>query len=245
MKCAVFILSIVTCPVCFGDTSFADKIPDFTQTDVTGIGSGDGQQYCAPVAISNSIVWLNKNDSQQLELVNKLASKQYMNTSLKNGTGTTGVLRGVEKISTELFGGYKKLEYEGWRKHPKSYSSGVKVPNIKKVKSFISKNTAAWINVGWYKFNKGKNEYERIGGHWITLVGTKGNEFIFHDPAPRAGKSFSNEYVEYTTIKNGTLVGQKSGLPTSAKGYISLEKGMHVKSGADFAIVDGIVYFEI
>jgi hypothetical protein len=40
-------------------------------------------------------------------------------------------------------------------------------------------------------------------------------------------------------------VGDKSGLPTPAKGYFSLGRGMHKKSNADFAIVDGAVVFEI
>ena len=28
-------------------------VPDYTQTDVRGAGSGNGQQYCAPVAVSS------------------------------------------------------------------------------------------------------------------------------------------------------------------------------------------------
>ena len=103
-------------------------IPDFTQTNVTGAASGNGQQYCAPVAVSNSLIWLNGNHGDQLQLVHRLASKPFMNTSLKNGTGVSGVTRGVAKISKELFRGYKRLEYEGWKKHPKQYSTGARYP---------------------------------------------------------------------------------------------------------------------
>jgi hypothetical protein len=99
-------LSLLICsPACFSGTAYVNEIPDFTQTNVKGSSSGKGQQYCAPVAVSNSIIWLSHNGNEQLNLIHKLASKPYMNTSLKNGTGTTGVLRGVEKISKELFGG--------------------------------------------------------------------------------------------------------------------------------------------
>lgn len=244
-KVSVIVAASIISQAGLADSSYKNEIPDFLQTDVSGITSGNGQQYCAPVAVSNSIVWLHKNDISQLEIINKLASRQYMNTSLINGTGTTGVLRGVERISSELFGTYKELKYEGWRKHPASYSSGVRVPDIEKIKSYISKKSAAWINIGWYAYEANKNEYRRIGGHWVTLVGSADGQLILHDPAPRAGKSFSNEIVEYSILKNGMLVGGKVGLPTPARGYIRLGRGMHVNSRADFAIVDGVVYFTI
>ncbi|MCP4343927.1 MAG: hypothetical protein GY795_00175 [Desulfobacterales bacterium] len=244
MKILFLLIVVVLFPqACSGGSSYINVIPDFTQTYVKGLNSGNGKQYCAPVAVSNSIAWISGNENQQLKIISKLASKQYMNTSLKNGTGTTGVLRGVDKISEEFFGGYKKLEYQGWRKHPESYSTGVKLPDIKRIKSAISRKSAAWLNVGWYKYNKKKNEYRRIGGHWVTLVGSWENQLIIHDPAPRAGKKFSNEFVEYVRIQSGMLIGKKVGV--SAKGYLSLGKGMHMKSGADFAILDGVVYFEI
>ncbi len=239
------IIVLALSPLCFAGTSYINEIPDFTQTDIRGNKSGNGQQYCGPVAVSNSIIWLNKNKGDQIQLIHKLASKDYMNTSLKNGTGTSGIIRGVEKITGELFDGYKILEYEGWRKHPEKNSSGVKIPSINRIKSAVTRNSTAWINVGWYLYNKKNNEYNRIGGHWVTLVGSKYKQLILHDPAPRAGKTFSNEYVEYSILKSGTLVGKKWGLPFSAQGFVSLGKGMHKKKGADFAIVDGVVYLEI
>ena len=72
-----------------------------------------------------------------------------------------------------------------------------------------------------------KNEYKRVDGHWVTPVGSNGKQLIFHDPSPRAGGGFSNEFE-----------GRKSGLPTK-------EKGMHIKSSAEFTIIDGVVYFGI
>ncbi|MET0069191.1 MAG: hypothetical protein ABW096_04075 [Candidatus Thiodiazotropha sp.] len=207
--------------------------------------AGDGQQYCGPVAISNSIFWLNKKRGNQEHLIRILASRPYMNTSLENGTGVTGITHGIAKISKELFGGYKLLEYEGWRKHPKRYSIGVKVPSVARLYSAVTQNSAAWLNIGWYRYNKTRNEYLRIGGHWVTLAGSKNGQIIIHDPAPRAGHRFSNEYINISIIRNGTLVGDKWGMPFPAKGLISLEDGMHKKKGADFAIVDGVVYLEI
>lgn len=232
-------------PWCHATTAFINKIPDITQTQVKGSKTGNGRQYCAPVAVANSLAWMSGRTPQSMAMIRKLGSSQYMNTSLKNGTGTSGVLRGVNKLALEIFGGYKILEYEGWRKHPASYSTGIKLPNLKRLKSAVSEKSAAWLNIGWYRFNKSNREYLRIGGHWVTLVGSNHRQLILHDPAPRAGKSFANEYVTYHQIQAGTLVGNKQGLPRPARGYLQLGEGMHIKSKADVAIIDGVVYFEL
>jgi hypothetical protein len=225
--------------------AYINDIPDYSQTNIRGNNSENGQYYCGPVAVSNSIVWLNNYKTEQVQLIHKLASKDYMNTDIKRGTRVSRLLRGIARITRELFGGYKTLEYEGWRLHPRRFSSGNRVPDIKRIKSAISRKSAAWINVGWYQYDKDSNEYKRTGGHWVTLVGYAYGRLILHDSAPRAGEKFANEFVEFSIIKNGTLVGGNAGLPFPARGLISLNKGMHKNKDADFAIVDGVVYLEI
>ncbi|MCG7991227.1 MAG: peptidase C39 family protein [Candidatus Thiodiazotropha lotti] len=246
MKILCWVILLYCYPLaCLADLAYINQIPDFTQTDVAFSGSGNGQQFCAPVAVSNSIVLLSGNTQAQIDLIALLASSEYMNTSLKNGTGTTGVLRGVNRIAEELFGGYSKLEYQGWRKHPAKYSTGIVRPEITKLKNAISSRSAAWLNVGWYRYEKARDQYRRIGGHWVTLVGADNEHLVIHDPSPRAGRVFSNEFVEYRTIDSGMLVGDKKGLPVEAKGYLMLGKGFHLKRGTDFAIVDGAVFFRL
>jgi len=51
--------------------------------------------------------------------------------------------------------------------------------------------------------------------------------------------------VNIEKIKIGTLTGEKSGLPTSAKGRYILGKGMHLNSKADTAILDGVVRLKL
>jgi len=240
-SCAALLVVLFLPVVAVDAADMLYDVPDFTQTDVRGAVNGNGQQYCAPVAVSNSFMWLGETSKSQLQLIEKLASSDYMNTSLKNGTGTTGVLRGADKLAQEMFGGYAQLEYQGWRKHPAQYSRGVKVPQLAWIIDGVGEKSAVWVNVGWYRYDSAKNEYRRIGGHWVTLVGAAGNRLIFHDPAPRAGQEFANEYVAISTVRSGTLTGKKSGLPTSARGHINLGKGMHIKSSADTAIIDGVV----
>lgn len=237
---------LLNVPAAAGASRFIEGIPDFTQTQVEGAAYGNGRQFCAPAAVSNSLAWLLPQRTNQKRLVVQLASEGYMNTSLKNGTGTSGVLRGVSRYAQETFGGYRTLSYQGWRKHLSSFSTGVRVPTLPFIGRGVGKRSAAWLNVGWYKVNRTSGEYERIGGHWVTLVGYDFDKqlLILNDPAPRAGHD-SSERVRFHELTGGRLVGKKTGLPTSAKGYLQLGRGMHLHPKADTAIVDGVVLFEL
>ena len=233
-------------PLAYANTRYINQIADFTQTDVIGASYGNGQQFCGPTAVSNSIIWLSNDRYSQLDLIKKLASKPYMNTSLKNGTGTKGMLRGIHKITNELFGRYTSLSYQGWRKHQKKYSTDKKVPDLKWLQQGISAESSVWLNIGWYKRAPNHVDLIRTGGHWVTLVGYQGNNtLILHDPSPRAGKSFANEYVRIEELKSGKLTGKKQGLPIDAKGFLALKEGMHMKKKADYAIIDGAIQLRL
>ena len=226
-----------------GNTAYINEIPDFTQSRITGWQHGHGSEYCAPVAVSNSLIWMANYRGEQADLAKLLASSGYMNTDVWRGTTTSDLLRGVDAIARDLFGGYISLEYQGWKKHPIQFSTGKKIPDIDWITDGISKDSAVWLNVGWYQYDWLNDIYHRVGGHWVTLVGYDSNILIIHDPAPRAGQAFANEYVYTSRIGSGILAGRLSGLPRPARGYLLLGKGMHVKSIADVAIVDGAVRF--
>ena len=241
LKRTLLVLCLVPWAIAVGG-NLNGSIPDFTQTDV---GPGAGQQFCAPTAVSNSLIWLMGGRGNQAQLVTLLASSSYMNTSLKNGTGTSGVLRGVHRYVNEHLGGYRTLSYQGWRKHPAKFGTGTRVPTIGFVERGVHRRSAAWINVGWYRRGETQREYRRVGGHWVTLVGidTRKRQIIINDPAPRA--SNGQEYVTYRQLLGGRLVGKKQGLPTDAKGYLELGTGMHLHRKADTAIIDGVVLLEL
>lgn len=230
-----------------GERIYFDDIPDFTQTDVRGAEFGNGQQFCAPAAVSNSLIWLSGARSDQKHLVALLASADYMNTDLRIGTGSSELLRGVDRYVAEHFGDYRTLSYQGWRRHPAQYSTGIKVPELRFILRGATMRSAAWINVGWYRVNTSTREYERVGGHWVTLTGfdLDNNRLIFHDPAPRAGKTKAGEQVSFRALTGGRLTGKKYGLPVDARDYLQLGHGMHMHSRADTAIIDGVVLLEL
>ena len=241
VACLLFFLFF---PLSHAATTYIELIPDLTQTDIDGEGTGDGQQYCAPVSVSNSLAfWLEYDYEQQKELVETLASEDYMNTDLNIGTGTHGVMNGVSDYAMHHLGGYKTLDYEGWRSHPERFQSTTNIPDIKRVLSAVSYRSTAWLNIGWYKSVDGTDDFDRVGGHWVTLVGSTQNELVIHDPAPRAGQEFSNQFVSFIKISSGNLTGGTNGLPVSAAGYFALGGGLIKKSTADHAILDGVVYF--
>jgi C-terminal processing protease CtpA/Prc len=263
MAFSLFVRTAAAQPVYY--TENIHSIPDLTQTDERANFPGGGTEYCCLVAVANSLMWLDSNGFPELvrnsgdlfddevKLVKLLGSKAYMDTSLEYGTGTTKIMRGVKKYVLDCGYEIERLEYQGWRKHPQEMKSGFPVPRLSWIKQGILGKGAVWLNVGWYKYNRAKNEYTRIAGHWVTLAGYGKDEnsradpniLILHDPSPRAGKSFGNEYASVNRIRSGTLAGEWIGLPRSAAGYYTLGGGMHIKREADVAVIDGVILLEL
>jgi hypothetical protein len=226
------------------NTAYINEIPDLTQSEIRGWQHGRGAQYCAPVAVSNSFYWLSAMRGDQKSLVKALASAKYMNTDNARGTTTAQLLHGVDAMAIDLFGGYQKLEYQGWKWHPRRFASGQKVPELGWIIDGVGEHSTVWLNVGWYQFDPVVNVYYRVGGHWVTLVGYEDDVLILHDPAPRAGRSFANEYVHVTRLRSGNLADPRSGMFEPAAGYLVLGTGMHLKPIADVAVIDGAVRFK-
>jgi len=241
--------------------------PDLVQTLKAAKFPGNGKKFCAPVAVSNSLVWLGNHGypnllpqaqgtatGTQIDMAHILASPEMMNTDTKTGTGAGRLLKGVRKYVESCGYTCKTLTYQGWRKVPKQYAPETQVLDLEWIKSALANNrTVVWWNVGWYQAGKQPGEYERIGGHWLTVVSYRASKrnrtspgvFILHDPAPRAGKSPARENVLLERIETGSLVGKNKGLPRNAEGYYKVGGGMHIKKIADYGILDCAVVLEL
>jgi len=250
---------------------YLDKIwdtPDYTQTDSAFGGlPGGGGVYCGPVSVSNSMIWLadhgypnlapntGNRKYDQFLVADALGSSDYMNTYNNGGTGPNDLCRGVKKYLTDHGYSYKRIQYQGWREIDAEFATGFKNPQLIWTQQGIETASAVWLNVGWYTYNEETNVYTRAGGHWITLVGHSYDGanpdplyLIAHDPAPRAGSSFANEYVRAQMIQKsegGTLAGGYNGLPREAFGYYKMTDGMHVSPRGDFGILDAVVVLEM
>jgi hypothetical protein len=268
---------------CFGSIVFAAPpddgkyiakmrgTPDLLQTLGAANFNGDGTQYCAPVAVSNSLIWLGKHGypkllpqiegnarDAQIELVRILASAEMMNTGpvdgSSSGTSADSLLKGVRKYVESCGYKCKRIECQGWRHVSEECNPKLVAPELDWIKSVLANDhTGVWWNVGWYRSGKEPGTYERIGGHWLTLVGyrekkQKPNDpgvFMLHDPAPRAGKSSARENILLKRIDAGSLVGKNRGLPQGAVGYHLVGGGMHIKENADYAILDCVIAMEL
>ncbi len=245
-------------PPVASDISLVDQIPDLVQTDPKGKFARGGKSYCGPVAASNSLVWLKSGSKStdlnfQYSVVNKLASDEYMKVDPVNGIGASGLIRGVNRyVRNDIGDDDFILKYQGWRSTPKGYFTGVREPQIKWIQSFVGPRKTAWINLGWYTYNAEADEYVRIGGHWVTVVGYGVDEngqpneqmIVIHDPSPRTG-SDPNDYVLLSELKTGTLLKKDGSRYRSASGLLKMGGGMHIKTSADVALIDGVVGLDL
>ncbi len=241
-------------------------IPNLCQTDPEGEFAGDGSQFCAPVAISNSLMWLAKNGypaldptgngdkAAQLKMVRTLASADYLDTDTGKGTNPKKVLLGLTAYLAECGLEAASLQYEGWRAVPEEFAAGESHPSLSWIKAGSRhEGGAVWLNVGWYRLEG--DEYVRHGGHWVTLVGfgvkADGEEdpdaFIIHNPSPKAGHGAFGDVIYFEKIEDGTLANGKEtiqGLPRPAKGYYQVTGALPAGANS-VAILDGAIVLQM
>lgn len=234
--------------------------PDYLQTDPAYGGlPGGGTMYCAPVSVSNSLIWLDDNGfgllapnsadrkRDQFRMIVLLGSAEFMNTSLSSGTDVVGVLRGVSMYITQSGYRYRRLEYQGWRPHQARFSTNIDIPELHWIRTGIQGNGSAWVNIGWYRYSASSDVYRRVGGHWLTVVGATvpKNCLVFHDPSTRARRGIHYETGCLDEIDSGEMHGNYSGLPRRAAGFYKIRGSIPLASNADTIILDGVVVLEM
>jgi len=222
---------------------FDDEVPDLYQM-LTAAGFKDGgRNFCGPVAISNSLVWLegNKSRQYQIDLVKKLASPEYMNTNPRSGTILWNLISGVDKYAKERWKKYKRLEYRGWSSVPEKFRLSAEQPTQSWMQLGLHKKGATWINIGWYK--REAQNYERTGGHWVTLVGYEKGRLEIHDPGSAFQSAPQNQFIETNFLSGGLLIDGKYRAP--ATNHFAVSKGMAIPATADLGIIDGAIVFEL
>ncbi|HEX8151477.1 MAG TPA: hypothetical protein VF698_00065, partial [Thermoanaerobaculia bacterium] len=206
----------------------AAHIPDFLQTDREAGFANSGTQFCAPTAVSNSLVWLaahgyddlspaGGDKRAQITMIRELS--KAMNTSPSIGTDATQLLKGVEAYVTDAGYSIAELSHEGWRPVPEDYRAG-EFPDLDDIRNAIADaQSAVWLNVGWYTYDEDSGDYLRTGGHWVTVVGYIGDDLLIHDPSPLAGSTFRTQQISLEELTEGRLTGKQANLPRDAAGY--------------------------
>jgi hypothetical protein len=229
----------------------ASAVPDFLQTDREAGFAKSGSQFCAPTAVSNSLMWLAENGYEdlrpsgsakkaQIAMIRKLSGPEFMKTSPSIGTDVAEVLAGVEAYVDEAGYTISELAYAGWRPAPEEKVAS-EYPDLSDIKTAIAGDqSAVWLNVGWYAYDEESGEYVRKGGHWVTVVGYDHDDLLIHDPSPSAGASFRTQRITLDELTEGMLTGNQRNLPRSAEGYYEVSGEMAVSSERT-CILDGVV----
>lgn len=242
------------------------SLPDLLQTDARlGLPDG-GRMFCAPVAAADALLFLARHGFGRLapeapdaalaaaDVVRRLGSSHYMNTSLAEGTGTAGFLRGLSRYLADRGYAVQRLEYAGWREHPKEHASGRSRPDLAGLATALRRpGTAAWWNVGWYRrevdTESGAPRFCRTGGHWVLVAAHEsdddGGTWLVRDPSPRSGRRPRVERLRIQVLETGELVGAYTGLPQVARDMPHVLSGLALPKGADTALVDGVVVLEL
>jgi hypothetical protein len=239
-------------------TQKAAETPHFWQRDSRGGFANGGRDYCCPVAVSNSLVYLahhgfpallpeGNGDQPQIDLINLLASSDYFGTDPANGTSPGEVLSGVQKYVED--NGYRceRLEYEGWRKVGRNNQDEIKAsrPSLDWIKEGIrNPHGAVWLNIGWYTQN-GDGEWKRTGGHWVTLVGCgnadDANQLLIHNPGMRGSDNPANDVVHLQPVAEGTLDTGRQSTEDASGMYLISGLGLPISRGVDAAFLDAAI----
>ena len=231
----------------------ASQIPDFLQTDRDAGFANAGSQFCAPTAVSNSLMWLadhgyeelrsGSGKKAQIAMIRELSGRGYMNTSPTVGTDAAQLIAGVEAYVTAAGYTISELSYEGWRPVPADAAAG-EYPVLDDIRTYAADDSSAvWLNVGWYTYDEESGNYARNGGHWVTVVGYEGDDLLIHDPSPSAGTTFRTQRITLEEITEGELTGNQRNLPHSAAGYY--EVGGEMAKGSKTCILDGVVFLTL
>jgi hypothetical protein len=232
----VFLLLFVLLAGC---SKIKNSYPDFCQEDSRfGALPGNGKAYCGPAAISNILIYKNiGSEKDQFQLIKLLGSKEYMNTT-RYGTEPINLIQGLKKYLREK-GHDVNINWQGWQ-FGGHYTTS-QIPDL----NLLKNPNGSILQIGWYKYNSEKDFYERISGHYLTVINYKNdNAVIVHDPSIRSGIESKDEYCKFTKINSGTLSNWHEYNIREANGYYKIE-GIKFKEGADTAIVDGIFSFLI
>lgn len=230
-----------------------EAIRAFVQSDPAAALPNGGRMYCAPVAVSNSLMAIFADDFRRegishLDLVKVLASDGYMYTDPEQGTKPGHILRGLQRFIRKRGVADFAVRFQGLRDHENEFGPGYHKPELRWIQSNIARGAGVWLNVGWYDFDAETGTYLRDKGHWLTAVGYGKDAAGKPDPEilvvldPRlAGRL----HVKLSALEKGTIEGASKSFVFPAEGVYQLKTGLPLKKGSDCALLDAVVVLRV
>lgn len=187
-------------------TSKMGATPDYTQTDPAYGGFTDGNNFCGPTAVSNSLMYLRDHGypgvaesttdakEDQHDLIAEIASPAYMNTSgVFNGTPPGQLVDGLVSYLGDRGVGFSSLEWQGWVPEgfavAPAYDTGVATPTLDAIKVGVEGSAVAWLMLAMGVYDAAGGSHIIQNGHWVTVVGhgvdasgENPDALVVHDP---------------------------------------------------------------
>lgn len=189
--------------------SYTKKINDYSQHDLrSAMPNYTLGGFCAPTAASNIMRRFHEpRRVDQVEIIKKLASEEYMNTIQGKGTSQLDFLRGIERYMREEFLQFRYIKYQGPFKLGEYRREGT-IPNPHWIIEGIGFNRGAFLSVWLAKYDQGTNTYNLVGGHMVTVTGYIIDKdqimIVINDGADSSQNSSVYLYLEQ--IKDGKIV---------------------------------------
>jgi hypothetical protein len=161
--------------------------PRFYQRDPRMDLSVAGDNFCVPVAASDSFVYFAAHGFDRLvpidsgdlevvqgELVKTLASDGYMSTNPDSGTTPSNAMTGIRRYVQEHGYVCQRLEYAGWRPLQRRWlgAAVAAAPSLNWIKAAVAApNGTAWLEIGYYIRGESPGQWRRVSGHSVVVVG--------------------------------------------------------------------------
>jgi hypothetical protein len=232
----------------------------FWQRDPKADFDNEGRNHCAPVAISDGLVYLtttrgfedlvdSTDHEGQIDLINELA--EAMDTDPQEGTNPDKILTGLVSYVKERGYSFERLELSTWRgvsSRNKKYLVGTK-PNLNWLTAAAKDPDVVQIfNFGWY--HKGSDgSYTRRSGHWVNVVGTgpQALQFSVHNPMLQPARQKTDTGIVLKRVDNNFVMASGNGKKTNMTGYYQAEgPGLPFnKKRVSAAVLDAVIVFKI
>jgi hypothetical protein len=172
-----------------------------------------------------------------------------MKTDEETGTSPLETMEGLERYVRDR--GYDiGVEWKGWRDGGR-FASPEPIPSLDWLVNSTRGSSNLVISVGWYTYDYKKKMYDRLGGHYVTVVGVdlknkKGPTIYIHNPSfgTEPGKTPKPQVCRLVPLTSGYFAPWCEYRPRSVKGYYQIE-GIPMRDDADAAILDGAIRFSI
>lgn len=260
LRAALFASVLALTATALGENRKPDDTPCFWQRDPEAGFDNEGRNHCAPVAISDGLIYLatarglddlveGTDHDAQIALIIDLARK--MATDPKDGTNPDRILTGLRSYAEKHDYEFERLELATWRGVSASnrrYKIGTK-PDLKWLRSAAKDpDIVEVLNFGWYT-QEDDGTYTRHSGHWVNVVGAGAGprDFELHNPILRPDEQETDTTITLEPLDDDFVYRADDGKVTPMNGYYSADgPGLPFnKDKVSAAVLDSAIVFKL